>query len=318
MSKDNDGTNQQRSKADSDSSPSLSCEMRTSVSFSSIVSLLEEDTKDSNTLAEGDDDLLPKSIFSGRWIGDISTSNDSRGVALVEINDTLLKLPFQHSEQLTDIRKRLSFGHFDTSKSITELEHKGRSLQSPPQNIDKNSCVPTFAFEGSSTGGSLEFPLNRIIVNNSKHSSPLTSPVSERNNLRLLNSGFLAQDANDCEVTTRMRTGSLGHSLDSGSTRKICDMWMGIVNCMRAVLIFVGYVAAVAWSPLRVNRLFWGLKVIGAFMLCCLSSVSATHRRSTELSEIVWSRKTFLLVIYIVAWSNVVNAAAGLWSARLA
>ena len=319
MSEDTDGTIHQTSKADSDSSPSLSCEMRPSVSFSPDVSLFEEDATDSNTLATSeDDDLLPKSIFSGRWIGDISTSDESRGVALVEINDNVLKLPFQRSEQIGDIRKRLSFGPFDTSKSITELEHTGRSLQPPPKNINGNSSDPTFAFEGSSTGRSLESPPKRINVNNTEYLlSPLKSPVSESNNLRLLKSGFLAQDDDDSDVTTRIWNGS-SHSLDSGPTCKTCDMWARIVNRMRAVLIFVGYAVVVAWAPLLCNRLFLLLKLIGAFVLCCLASVSTTHRRNTELSEIVCSRKTFLLVIYIVAWTNVVNAAAGLWSARLA
>lgn len=321
MSKDTDGANQQTLTADDDSSPSLHSEIRPSVSFSSDVSLFEEDANDSSTLATSeDDDLLPKSIFSGRWIGDISTSDASRGVALVEINDNVLKLPFQRSGQVSGIRKRLSLGPFDTSKSITELEHTGRSLESPPKSINGNSSDPTFAFEGSSTGRSLESPLTRINANNSEHVSPLKSPVSplsESNDLRLLNSGFLAQDDDDSEITTRTRNGS-SHSLDSGPTSKRCKMWARVVNRMRAVLIFVGYAAVVAWAPLCANRLFLGLKLIGAFVLCCLASVSTTHLRRTELSEIVCSRKTFLLVIYIVAWTNVVNAAAGLWSARLA
>lgn len=66
------------------------------VRFSSEVSIYTEGYNDDATIAtteelaaaEHGDDVSPRSLFSGRWIEDIQESNETRGVAVVEVTDT--------------------------------------------------------------------------------------------------------------------------------------------------------------------------------------------------------------------------------------
>lgn len=66
------------------------------VSFSSEISVLtdcENDASESTTTKEAlsgaaaEDDLSPRSLLSGRWIEDTKESNETRGVAVVEVTD---------------------------------------------------------------------------------------------------------------------------------------------------------------------------------------------------------------------------------------
>jgi hypothetical protein len=274
-----------------ESSSSLSRGMRPRVSFSSGESVFDEDGN--TTIDTGEDDLEPKSLFSGRWIGDISTSDASRGVALVELNDNApLGLPFQCSEQ-HHRSKRLSR---DTNVSIEKFQ--GRHFESPPKSIhgDRSEVVS---------------PLSK---------SSVTPPSESSHRSRFSSSSQgLNDDDDDSEVpTTRSGYSShsldySGHSLNSGpSIAKSCKLRTRTVNRMRAVICFVGYATVVSRSC--GNRFVLGSKLMGAFVPCFLACVSTTKdRQRTRLSEIACSRKTFLLLIYIATWTYIVNAAAGVW-----
>jgi len=99
-------------------------------------------------------------------------------------------------------------------------------------------------------------------------------------------------------------------------------VWARIVDVLRALILFIGYAVIVAGQALcgEKAKQIVVTKLGGAFVLCCLASLSTRDRRWrtgwVKLSEIVCSRKTFLLLIYIVAWSYIVNAAAELWTSR--
>ena len=95
-------------------------------------------------------------------------------------------------------------------------------------------------------------------------------------------------------------------------------MWARIVDVIRALIVLAGYIVIVAGGPLCEENAIeiLGIKLCGTFFLCCLASLATKDRRGrtgwTKLTEIVCSRKSFLLLIYIVAWTYVVNAAANL------
>lgn len=98
-------------------------------------------------------------------------------------------------------------------------------------------------------------------------------------------------------------------------------MWTRIVNILRAVIVCMGYSVAVGGKPLcgENGKEVVLTKLVGVFVLCCLASFptkEGPRRRPgwMALSEIVCSRKTFLLLIYTVGWSCIVNTAADLWT----
>lgn len=99
-------------------------------------------------------------------------------------------------------------------------------------------------------------------------------------------------------------------------------MWARLVNVLRALFVFIAYTLVLAGEPLcgENSSKIVGIKLGGAFVLSCLASfVTRDQQRRTgwkKLSEIVCSRKTFLLLIYIAAWSYIVNAADGLWNSH--
>lgn len=100
-------------------------------------------------------------------------------------------------------------------------------------------------------------------------------------------------------------------------------MWERIVDSLRAVLVFIGYTFVVAREPLcgeNAKELVVGVKLGGVFVLCCLSLFAANDQRGRmgwkKLTEVVCSRKTFLLIMYIVAWSYTVSALAGVCNGR--
>jgi len=96
--------------------------------------------------------------------------------------------------------------------------------------------------------------------------------------------------------------------------------WARIVNCTRSLIALIVYGVIVAWKPLcgQDARVLVGVKLAGAFTLCCLASFSTRdhHRRIgwIELREVLFSRKTSLLLVYLVAWTYIVNAAVGPWA----
>lgn len=113
---------------------------------------------------------------------------------------------------------------------------------------------------------------------------------------------------------------SLQHS-DIGPISRNGKMWEQIVNTLRAMIIFVGYSTIVASKSCRENeKEVIAAKLAGAFLLCSLSLFATRDVRGKtgwkRLSEVVCSRKTLLLLCYIVVWSYIVTAATDVWYGR--
>lgn len=100
-------------------------------------------------------------------------------------------------------------------------------------------------------------------------------------------------------------------------------MWAWIVDILRATIVCTGYTLVVREKPVcgkNANELILA-KLVGVFVLCFLACSIPTrdrHERTgwMKLTEIVCSRKTYLLLIYIMVWSYIVNATAGFWNGR--
>ncbi len=93
------------------------------------------------------------------------------------------------------------------------------------------------------------------------------------------------------------------------------------MNILRAVIVCMGYAVAVGGKLLcgeNVKEIVLA-KLVGVFVLCCLASLPTKEKRRRRtgwmsLTEIVCSRKTFLLLIYTVAWNCIVDSTSNLWT----
>ena len=172
-----------------------------SVSFSSEVSVFTEDDNITIASADGDDDeqLMPKSLFSGRWIGDIGGSDESRGVAIVEINDHNNKsLAFPDSAtrdlDVSPLGSPLligSDGKHNKRRSRLSLDFPGDSISPIPLNDSSNMLQR-------------ESPDNESCREHQPQSfvGP-QSPLEGTYNLGMLNAGILGDDHDTIDVSPR-------------------------------------------------------------------------------------------------------------------
>lgn len=180
-----------------------------SVSFSSEVSVFTQNADDDATItttaelaaAEEDNDVSPRSLFSGRWIEDVLDSSESRGVAVVEVKNTSPRMTSDSKSSTiskasaTDepnnppqrYRKTLLQRHeppLTTSESnlISELS-KSEATMSPLESLKIDTSDDTCA-------SNLSSPMNSCKSSKTAEGRP----VSQTFDFELINSGSLGQD----------------------------------------------------------------------------------------------------------------------------
>mmetsp|Transcript_5554 Transcript_5554/g.10156 ORF Transcript_5554/g.10156 Transcript_5554/m.10156 type:complete len:829 (-) Transcript_5554:306-2792(-) len=242
-------------------------------------------------------DLSPRSLISGRW-AEINTteSKNSREVSVIELTD--------HSPgPYCPARKRLNFAESDGSCSNDTKSpiKKNNGNHSIPSLTKSESVLPLFVENnmdgnGRSNGSPTNYspnkvPMSQLMIIQTCDLSPLIGPPEDV-----------------VELTT-------------GPISRRGKIWTRIVNILRAVIVCMGYAVAVGGKLLCGENVkkFVLAKLVGVFVLCCLASLPTREKRRRRtgwmsLTEIICSRKTFLLLIYTVAWNCIVDSTSNLWT----
>lgn len=289
------------------------------VRFSSEVSILGQADDHSGELTaanangddvcEDDDDFAPSSLCLGGWIGDICDSETSEDVAVVVVSNESFR---ECSSGLPTFN--LARASKPPKMKLNESTDSPTNQPSPPGRV---SPVPLQ--EKSSSDASLSSvsgSIDQALSNSIGHGDEERDPWDANESRCVWN---LSQPSDCCtrqkliRVSSEHTGGSDRVDLEISPISRRGRMWTKIVDYLRAVILFVGYAFVVAQTPLcgKETRLFVGIKLAGAFILCCLACMSTEghHGRMgcTKLLEVVYSRKTFLLLIYVCAWSYIVD-----------
>ena len=226
---------------------------------------------------EGAVDVLPMSLCLGAWVGDITESDTSGDVTVVDMTSD-------------------SFSEFSVGIALlsNQPDYTNLSENMPDQDV---AMLPNLHARGRMSPLSLDdCPAS--------HVEESFASVTESIDLAAINSTVFV--------------GEVGPSSEDYPISRRGKMWVKIVDFVPSLVAVIVYALIVAQKlPCIGHAIFVvgvKVKVAGAFALCCFSCLFTRDRqqrriRRSKLEGLIFSRKMFLLLIYLAIWNCFVNLA---------